>query len=90
MINYFFLFLEISLFANEYLKKYMGKEYTCKDFRTYSANMLFIKSFLKNSKKIKFSCKKIVLMSIDESAHHLGHTRSISRKSYISENLLDY
>ena len=77
---------------NEYLKRYMGKEYTCKDFRTYSANILFIHSFLKNAKKVlkKTQIKKCVLSSIDESAKLLGHTRSISRKSYISNVLLDY
>ena len=74
---------------NVYLKENMGKEYTCKDFRTYSANMLFIKSFLKNCKSNLIQ-KKIVLKSIDESAKQLGHTRSICRKSYISNNLLDY
>lgn len=74
---------------NDYLKKYMGKDYTCKDFRTYSANILFIKSFLKNSKNIT-KPKKCVLMSIDNSAKQLGHTRSISRKSYINESLIDY
>jgi DNA topoisomerase-1 len=76
---------------NQFLKNNMGKEYTCKDFRTYSANMLFIKSFLKNAKnKIKSNPYKIVLQSIDESAKLLGHTRSISRKSYISNTLIDY
>jgi len=74
---------------NDYLKKEMGKDYTCKDFRTYSANVLFIKAFLKNS-KILNSVKKIILKSIDDSAKELGHSRSISRKSYISNNLLDY
>jgi DNA topoisomerase-1 len=83
---------------NEYLKKQMGKDYTCKDFRTYSANVLFIKAFLKNSKildsvnkinKIN-SVNKIILKSIDDSAKELGHSRNISRKSYISNNLLDY
>jgi DNA topoisomerase-1 len=74
---------------NNYLKTFMGKDYTCKDFRTYSANMLFIKAFLKNSKKNE-KVKKIVLDSIDSTAQHLGHSRNISRKSYISNNLLDY
>jgi DNA topoisomerase-1 len=74
---------------NDYLKRVMGKEYTCKDFRTYSANMLFIKSFLK-FKNVSIKPKKAVLMAIDESAKKLGHTRTISRKSYISENLIDY
>ena len=72
-----------------FLKDNMGKDYTCKDFRTYSANVLFIKYFLKNSKG-KFNVKKIILKSIDETAYQLGHTRSISRKSYISNNLIDY
>jgi len=74
---------------NEYLKKHMGKEYTCKDFRTYSANMLFIKTFLKKAKN-GLKPRKVVFESIDESAKQLGHTRSISRKSYISESLVDY
>ena len=74
---------------NNFLKDNMGKDYTCKDFRTYSANVLFIKYFLKNSKG-KFNVKKIILKSIDETAYQLGHTRSISRKSYISNNLIDY
>jgi DNA topoisomerase-1 len=74
---------------NNFLKENMGNEYTCKDFRTYSANILFIKSFLKNYKKINKS-KKCVLTSIDQAASDLGHTRSVSRKSYISDNLINY
>jgi DNA topoisomerase-1 len=74
---------------NNYLKEHMGKEYTCKDFRTYSSNILFIKSFLKKCKHSQ-NPKKVILESIDESAHLLGHTRNISKKSYISSRLLDY
>jgi DNA topoisomerase-1 len=78
---------------NEYLKVYMGSDYTCKDFRTYSANILFINSFLKKKKENLTSFKlkkKFILDCIDSTAEHLGHTRNISRKSYISNNLLDY
>ena len=76
---------------NTFLKENMGKDYTCKDFRTYSANILFIKSFLKECKKdCKQNIKKIILKSIDYAAHFLGHSRNISKKSYISNNLLDY
>jgi DNA topoisomerase-1 len=74
---------------NTYLKEHMGKEYTCKDFRTYSANILFINSFLKKCKHSQ-NPKKVILESIDESARLLGHTRNISKKSYISSQLLDY
>jgi len=82
---------------NNFLKENMGKQYTCKDFRTYSANIFFIKSFLKNAKILLVNnqikpalIKKCVLKSIDDSAKLLGHTRSICRKSYISNSLLDY
>ena len=74
---------------NDYLKTFFGNEYTCKDFRTYSANVLFIESFLKNSKK-ESNPKKIILRSMDYSALKLGHTRNISKKSYISNHLIDY
>ena len=74
---------------NNYLKEHMGRDYTCKDFRTYSANILFIKAFLRKARGNKKS-KKIILSSIDSTAEQLGHTRNISRKSYISNNLLDY
>jgi len=74
---------------NEYLKQHMGSDYTCKDFRTYSANVLFIKAFLKNQCE-NTNYKRFVLKCIDESADQLGHSRSISRKSYISENLLTF
>ena len=74
---------------NNFLKEQMGNDYTCKDFRTYSANILFIKAFLKNYKKINKN-KKCVLTSIDEAASDLGHTRSVSRKSYISDTLINY
>jgi DNA topoisomerase-1 len=78
---------------NVFLKENMGKDYTCKDFRTYSANILFIKSFLKESKKNKINEineKKIILKCISDSAENLGHSKGISKKSYISNNLLDY
>ena len=74
---------------NTYLKEHMGREYTCKDFRTYSANMLFIIAFLKKCKS-GLAQSKVILESIDESASRLGHTRGICKKSYISNNLLDY
>jgi DNA topoisomerase-1 len=31
---------------NDYLRKHMGSEFTCKDFRTYASNILFIKGLI--------------------------------------------
>jgi DNA topoisomerase-1 len=74
---------------NKYIKEHMGESFTCKDFRTYSANILFIQSFLKNCKE-PINKKTIVLNSLKESAELLGHTKSICKKSYVSHNLINY
>jgi len=73
---------------NDYLKQHMGKQYTCKDFRTYSANILFIKAFLKNTKILP--ARQCIVKSIIYSAEHLGHSKNICRKSYISDTLIRY
>ena len=36
---------------NQYIQNYMGKDFSCKDFRTYAANFYFIKALLKETKK---------------------------------------
>jgi len=74
---------------NDYIKSNLGKEFTCKDFRTYSANILFIETFLKNSKG-NDNIKKIIQKSIEEAALKLGHSKGISKKSYISDSLINY
>jgi homospermidine synthase len=77
----------------EYLKKNMGEQFTCKDLRTYSANVLFVEYFLKNvnnNLSDKNSKNKIILESIKQSAEKLGHSKGICKKSYISESLVNY
>ena len=75
---------------NEYLKENMGPSFTCKDFRTYSANVLFIESFKKLSKNTKLKPKEVVLKSIIHSSNLLGNSKNICKKSYISDTLLNY
>ena len=80
---------------NNFLKEWMGREYTCKDFRTFFSNDEFIRSVINSRKELpkdpsKGALKRFILNCIDKSAKKLGHTRSISRKSYISEELIDY
>jgi DNA topoisomerase-1 len=74
---------------NDYLRQHMG-EYTCKDFRTYSANIVFIKTLLKKLKSSSKKIEKLVVECIDESAKSLGNSRTICKKSYISDNLVNY
>ena len=45
---------------NEYIQLYMGKQFTCKDFRTYAANYYFVKSLLSETRdSVPNSAKKI-------------------------------
>ena len=69
---------------NGYLKNVMGPAFTCKDFRTYASNILFIDKLSK--KKVPETKKELVLNLknvYDEVASDLGHTSAISKKSYV-------
>jgi len=72
---------------NEYIQKYMGKEFTAKDFRTYAANHHFVDAILNQTKKrIPNTPKKIkvnLLNAINITKHYLRHTKAVSKKSYI-------
>ena len=72
---------------NEYIQKNMGSEFTIKDFRTFGANLYFIKSLLNETKrrtpKDRKSIKKNLLNAFKTTARQLKHTGSVSKKSYI-------
>lgn len=72
---------------NHYIQQYMGDEFTVKDFRTYAANLYFIKSLLtetsKRSPKNEKVIKKNILNALKITAHYLRHTKAISKKSYV-------
>lgn len=70
--------------VNRYLQETMGKEFTCKDFRTYASNILFLKYLCSlpepnTQKEIKINLKN----TYDKVAYKLGHTRAVSKNSYI-------
>ena len=74
---------------NNYIQINMGKEFTCKDFRTYAANYYFIKALLKETKNrnpinLKIA-KKNLNLAQENTAYYLRHTKSISKKSYTME-----
>ena len=73
-----------SIEMNEYLKKIMGEDFTCKDFRTHASNTLFIKILCKKEAPTSMTASKRLLNQVyDEVAEKLGHTRAISKKSYV-------
>lgn len=72
---------------NKYIKKNMGKEFTIKDFRTYSANLYFIKALIsetkKKSPKNRTIIKKNIVNAFKSTAKKLRHTGAVSKKSYV-------
>jgi len=71
---------------NQYIQHHMGKDFTCKDFRTYASNFYFVKALLKQTKLRNPVNKKIIKQNLnlaqENTAHYLKHTKSISKKSY--------
>ncbi len=67
-----------SLDMNNYIQEYMGPEFSCKDFRTYASNILFIQ-LLSSGIPIKDA--------YDQVATELCHTKNISKKSYITNKI---
>ena len=78
---------------NQYIQNYMGKAFTCKDFRTYAANFYFIKALLIETKKRSPKNKKIIKQNLnaaqENTAFYLRHTKSISKKSYTMSLIRD-
>lgn len=67
------------------------KEYglRLKDFRTYGANILFLKTVYDNlDHSPKINIKKLINLGINDAANIIGHTKNISKKSYISDQLI--
>lgn len=74
---------------NQYIQKYMGKDFSAKDFRTYASNYYFIKSLLNETKKNSNNIKKNIINAIKSSAKHLSHTKNIAKKSYIMTHAIE-
>lgn len=72
---------------NEYIQKNMGQEFTIKDFRTYGANLYFIKALLSETKKRtpknRKTIKKNLMNAFKTTAKQLKHTGTVSKKSYV-------
>lgn len=57
-----------------------------KDIRTYGSNIILLEQFIKSKQK----GDKRILDAIEASAEIIGHTKSVSKKSYISGELIEY
>lgn len=70
--------------VNEYIKNISGKDFSAKDFRTWSGTVNAFLAF----KEIGFAdndsaTKKNVVKALDKVAEHLGNTRTVCKKYYV-------
>lgn len=80
-----------SIEINNYLKEVAGGEYSAKDFRTWHATvqaaLALSVSFEAHSSKT--ARKRAITRAIKETAHYLGNTPAVCRKSYIDPRVID-
>ncbi len=76
--------------VNAYIRVAMGRTFTAKEFRTWSATV-HATVFLHESAlpRTVAQRKKSLLSAIDRVAEHLGNTRAICRKSYVHPLVID-
>lgn len=76
---------------NEFLQTHMGKEFTCKDFRTYASNIHFLRDLCVRVAPETVTERKRVLKEVYMgTAEKLGHTKEISKKSYVMPVISEY
>lgn len=72
---------------NKYIQDNMGQGFTIKDFRTFGANLYFVRSLLLETKKRTPKNRKIIKKNIinafKSTARQLKHTGAVSKKSYV-------
>ena len=72
--------------VNEYIKQYMGEEFTAKDFRTWGGTLLATTEVLKDELEpdtTKTAKKKAMTAIVKRVAKRLGNTPAVAKSSYI-------
>ena len=76
--------------VNDYLREVMGREFTAKDFRTWTGTVLAARA-LQELREFgsDTQAKKNILEAVEAVAGVLGNTRSVCRKCYIHPAIVD-
>jgi DNA topoisomerase-1 len=76
--------------VNEYFREVSGKDFTAKDFRTWSGTVLALRA-LRGFKpfQTKAEAKRNIRSAIQSVAAELGNTPTVCRKCYIHPHVLD-
>jgi DNA topoisomerase-1 len=76
--------------VNAYLRELTGRDFTAKDFRTWTATVLAACALRERAHETTATGRKRALVeAIDSVASRLGNTRAVCRKAYIHPAVLD-
>lgn len=76
--------------VNGYLKSLTGKDFTAKDFRTWSGTVQAISAFKSiASAETATDIKRNIVAAMDMVAKHLGNTRTVCKKYYVHPIITD-
>jgi DNA topoisomerase-1 len=74
---------------NEYVKEYLGPEFTAKDFRTWGGTLLAAIAFAEKAEGEDAPMKRSVTAVIRRVAGQLGNTPAVCRASYVSPAVVE-
>lgn len=76
---------------NDYLKQWLGEEFSAKDFRTWNATVLMAVSLASDARDVdsKTARKRAIDRSVKAVAELLGNTPAVARRSYIDPRVVD-
>jgi DNA topoisomerase-1 len=75
---------------NEYVREYMGGDYSCKDFRTWGGTLTAAIAFAERGPvEEKTEQKRVVAAVMRTVAERLGNTPAVARASYVSPAVVE-
>ena len=76
-----------------FVRRYIGKKFSPKDIRTAFVNIIFCK-YLSHIPSTPITTKKALNKTIADlvlkTAEHVGHTKGVCKKSYLSNNMIEF
>ncbi|HVH50743.1 MAG TPA: hypothetical protein VM690_01230, partial [Gaiellaceae bacterium] len=74
---------------NDYVKEYLGPEFTAKDFRTWGGTLLAAIAFAEQARREESPAKRSVTAVMRRVAKELGNTPAVARASYVSPAVVE-
>lgn len=74
---------------NDYVKEYLGPEFTAKDFRTWGGTLLAAIAFAEQAAREESPTKQSVTAVMRRVAKELGNTPAVARASYVSPAVVE-